>query len=93
MFQVRFHGRGGQGASSPPPSCSRRPRSARTGLRAGVPDLRLGADRRSGDVVPRRIDDKPIRTREPVTAPDALVIQDPTLLHHAGLLDGLRPDG
>jgi pyruvate ferredoxin oxidoreductase gamma subunit len=28
-----------------------------------------------------RIDDKPIRTREPVTDPDALVIQDPTLLH------------
>ncbi|WP_422286173.1 2-oxoacid:acceptor oxidoreductase family protein, partial [Trebonia sp.] len=40
-----------------------------------------------------RIDDKPIRTREPVTEPDALLIQDPTLLHQAGLLDGLRPDG
>jgi hypothetical protein len=40
MFQVRFHGRGGQ-----------------------------------------------------VTEPDALLIQDPTLLHQAGLLDGLRPDG
>jgi pyruvate ferredoxin oxidoreductase gamma subunit len=40
-----------------------------------------------------RIDDKPIRTREPVTEPDALLIQDPTLLHHAGILDGLRPNG
>jgi pyruvate ferredoxin oxidoreductase gamma subunit len=40
-----------------------------------------------------RIDDKPIRTREPVTEPDALLIQDPTLLHQASLLDGLRPDG
>ena len=27
-----------------------------------------------------RIDDRPIRTREPVTEPDALVVQDPTLL-------------
>ena len=28
-----------------------------------------------------------------MTEPDALLIQDPTLLHHAGILDGLRPDG
>ncbi|HTX27089.1 MAG TPA: 2-oxoacid:acceptor oxidoreductase family protein, partial [Streptosporangiaceae bacterium] len=32
-------------------------------------------------------------TREPVTEPDALLIQDPTLLHQAGIVDGLRPDG
>ena len=32
-----------------------------------------------------RIDDKPIRTHEPVTEPDALIIQDPTLLHQADL--------
>ena len=36
-----------------------------------------------------RIDDKPIRTREPVTEPDALLIQDLTLLLIAGLLVGL----
>jgi pyruvate ferredoxin oxidoreductase gamma subunit len=40
-----------------------------------------------------RIDDKPIRTREPVTEPDALIIQDPTLLHQADLFAGLGPDG
>jgi pyruvate ferredoxin oxidoreductase gamma subunit len=40
-----------------------------------------------------RIDDKPIRTHEPVTDPDALVIQDPTLLHQADLFAGLRPGG
>jgi pyruvate ferredoxin oxidoreductase gamma subunit len=40
-----------------------------------------------------RIDDKPIRLREPVLNPDALIIQDPTLLHQVDLFQGLRPDG
>jgi pyruvate ferredoxin oxidoreductase gamma subunit len=38
-----------------------------------------------------RIDDKPIRTREPVTEPDALITQDPTLLHQAELFGGFWP--
>ena len=40
-----------------------------------------------------RIDDKPIRTHEPVTDPDAVLVQDPTLLHQAGLFAGLKPCG
>ncbi len=40
-----------------------------------------------------RISDQPIRLREPVAQPDALIIQDPTLLHQSGLFDGLQPDG
>jgi pyruvate ferredoxin oxidoreductase gamma subunit len=40
-----------------------------------------------------RIDDHPIRLREPVMHPDALIIQDPTLLHQKGLFDGLDPIG
>ena len=40
-----------------------------------------------------RIDDQPIRTREPVTEPDALIIQDPALLHQADLFAGLGHDG
>jgi pyruvate ferredoxin oxidoreductase gamma subunit len=40
-----------------------------------------------------RIDDKPIRTHEPVTEPDALIVQDPTLLHQADLLAGLTSSG
>jgi len=38
-----------------------------------------------------RIDDKPIRLREPVLEPDALIIQDATLLHQVDLFNGLRP--
>ena len=33
-----------------------------------------------------RIDDRRIRTREPIAEPDALVIQDPTLLHQVDVL-------
>jgi pyruvate ferredoxin oxidoreductase gamma subunit len=36
-----------------------------------------------------RIDDKEIRLREPVLAPDALIIQDPTLLHQVDLFNGV----
>ena len=38
-----------------------------------------------------RIDDKEIRLREPVLQPDALIIQDPTLLHQVDLFSGLAP--
>jgi len=40
-----------------------------------------------------RIDDKEIRLREPVMQPDALIIQDPTLLHQVDLFNGLSPSG
>lgn len=40
-----------------------------------------------------RIDGKTIRLREPVTAPDALIIQDPTLLHQVNLFEGLDSRG
>jgi pyruvate ferredoxin oxidoreductase gamma subunit len=40
-----------------------------------------------------RIDARPIRLREPVTNPDALIIQDPTLLHQVTVFEGLQPGG
>jgi pyruvate ferredoxin oxidoreductase gamma subunit len=91
MFQVRFHGRGGQGvvtaAELLASAAFREDRYAQA-----FPSF--GSERMGAPVMSFcRIDDKPIRTREPVAAPDALLIQDPTLLHQAGLLDGLRPDG
>ena len=91
MFQVRFHGRGGQGvvtaAELLASAAFREDRYAQA-----FPSF--GSERMGAPVMSFcRIDDKPIRTREPVTEPDALLIQDPTLLHHGGLLDGLRPDG
>jgi pyruvate ferredoxin oxidoreductase gamma subunit len=40
-----------------------------------------------------RIDDKAIRLREPIMQPDALIIQDPTLLHQVDVFGGLAHGG
>lgn len=40
-----------------------------------------------------RIDDKPIRTRDAVTCPDVVIVQDATLLHQVDLFAGLTPRG
>jgi pyruvate ferredoxin oxidoreductase gamma subunit len=40
-----------------------------------------------------RIDDQPILVREPIIAPDVLIIQDATLLHQVDVFQGLEPDG
>lgn len=54
----------------------------------------FGSERTGAPVVAFcRIDDRPIRLREPVDEPDAVIVQDPTLLHQMDLVTGLRPDG
>jgi pyruvate ferredoxin oxidoreductase gamma subunit len=40
-----------------------------------------------------RIDERPIRLREPIAEPDAVVVQDPTLLAHVDVFSGLVEDG
>jgi len=54
----------------------------------------FGSERTGAPVVAFcRIDDKEIRVREPIAEPDAVIIQDPTLLHQVDVFDGLRPEG
>ena len=54
----------------------------------------FGSERTGAPVVAFcRIDDAEIRIREPITEPDALIVQDPTLLHQVDLFAGLKPDG
>ena len=54
----------------------------------------FGSERTGAPVVAYcRIDDKEIRVREPVMQPDALIIQDPTLLHQVDVFGGLVADG
>ena len=40
-----------------------------------------------------RIDAHPIRSRETITRPDIVIVQDATLLHHVDVFDGLSPEG
>jgi pyruvate ferredoxin oxidoreductase gamma subunit len=91
MFQVRFHGRGGQGVVTAAELLA--VAAFREGRHAqAFPSF--GSERMGAPVMSFcRIDDKPIRTHEPVTEPDALIIQDPTLLHQAELFAGLSRQG
>ena len=54
----------------------------------------FGSERTGAPVVAFcRIDDTPIRLREPIGRPDAVIIQDPTLLHQVDVFGGLTPNG
>ena len=89
MFAVRIHGRGGQGAVTAAELLSV---AAFDEGRHAQAFPTFGSERTGAPVVAFcRIDDRPIRLREPVTDPDALVVQDPTLLHQVDLFAGLEP--
>jgi len=91
MFQVRIHGRGGQGVVSGAELLSV---AAFLEGRYAQAFPSFGPERMGAPVTAFcRIDDKEIRLREPVMEPDALIIQDPALLHQADLFDGLRATG
>lgn len=54
----------------------------------------FGSERMGAPVVSFcRIGDKPIRSREPVTHPNAIVVQDSTLIGDASVFEGLKPQG
>lgn len=54
----------------------------------------FGSERTGAPVVSFcRISDREIRMREPIMEPDAVIIQDPTLLHQMDVFSGLKPDG
>ena len=91
MFQIRIHGRGGQGAVTAAEVLS--VAAFRDGLHAQAFPA-FGSERMGAPVMAFcRIDQRPIRLREPIMDPDAIIIQDASLLADAALLDGLKPDG
>jgi pyruvate ferredoxin oxidoreductase gamma subunit len=91
MFQVRIHGRGGQGVVTAAEMLSIA--AFREGRHAqAFPSF--GSERTGAPVVAFcRIDTREIRLREPVMQPDALIIQDATLLHQIDVFAGLVPSG
>lgn len=91
MFQIRIHGRGGQGVVTATEMLSV---AAFEEGRHAQAFPSFGSERTGAPVVAFcRIDDKEIRLREPIMEPDALIIQDPTLLHQINVFAGLKPDG
>jgi len=91
MFQVRIHGRGGQGVVSAAEMLSV---AAFDEGRFAQAFPSFGSERMGAPVMAFcRIDEREIRLREPVMQPDALIIQDPTLLHQVDLFSGLADEG
>ncbi|MDE2383459.1 MAG: 2-oxoacid:acceptor oxidoreductase family protein [Alphaproteobacteria bacterium] len=91
MFQVRIHGRGGQGVVTAAEMLS---------LAAFIEGKHaqafpsFGSERMGAPVVAFcRISDREIRLREPVQTPDALIVQDVTLFKALNVLEGLSDDG
>jgi pyruvate ferredoxin oxidoreductase gamma subunit len=91
MFQIRIHGRGGQGVVTAAEMLS--VAAFMEGYSAqAFPSF--GSERMGAPVMAFcRIDEKEIRLREPIADPDALIIQDPTLLQQKSVFEGLAPKG
>ena len=91
MFQIRIHGRGGQGVVTAAELLS---------VAAFLEDKHaqafpsFGSERMGAPVVSFcRIDTKEIRLREPIVAPDALIVQDVTLFKAIDVFLGLKGNG
>lgn len=91
MLELRFHGRGGQGAVT----------SAELLALAAISDgacaqafPSFGPERRGAPVVAfARIDDHQIRNRTAVRTPNVVLVLDPSILRIANTSDGLPDDG
>ena len=91
MIEVRFHGRGGQGAVT----------SAELLALAAIIEGKyaqafpsFGPERRGAPVQAFvRTDDKPVRVRADIKEPDVVVVLDPGLLDIVNVTDGLKENG
>jgi pyruvate ferredoxin oxidoreductase gamma subunit len=91
MIQLRFHGRGGQGAVT----------SAEIIATAAIESGKFaqafpsfGPERRGAPVVAfARISDEQIRDRTAVEEPDVVIVLDPALIKMVPVAAGLRKDG
>lgn len=91
MIEIRFHGRGGQGAVVAAKIL------ADAFFREGkhVQSFpAFGVERRGAPVMAfTRVDDNPIFLRCNIYEPDSVVVMDPTLMYEAGVTSGLRGGG
>ncbi|HRW82723.1 MAG TPA: pyruvate ferredoxin oxidoreductase subunit gamma [Methanothrix sp.] len=91
MKEIRFHGRGGQGAVT----------AAELIAIAAFEDKKysqafpaFGVERRGAPVMAfARIANEPIRVRSQIYEPDYVIVQDVTLLDVVDVASGLKPEG
>ncbi len=91
MFGTRIHGRGGQGVVTAAELLSV---AAFDSGRHAQAFPSFGSERTGAPVVAYcRVSEDPIRTREPIVAPDALIVCDASLLGLPEVLAGVISDG
>jgi pyruvate ferredoxin oxidoreductase gamma subunit len=91
MIEIRFHGRGGQGAVT---SAELLALTAISEGRYAQAFPSFGPERRGAPVVAFcRISDQPIRIRANISEPDIVLVLDSTLLGIVNVAAGLKPDG
>jgi len=91
MVEIRFHGRGGQGAVT----------SAELTALAAIEEGKyaqafpsFGPERRGAPVMAFvRVSDAPIRTREKIYVPDIVIVLDPSLMKIVNVETGLKAGG
>lgn len=91
LIEVRFHGRGGQGAVTAADLL------AVAGFKEGYYTLSFpmfGAEKRGTPVVSfLRISDEPIVARDEVYTPDYVIVLDPTVMETVNVVAGLKEGG
>lgn len=91
MLEIRFHGRGGQGAVT---SAEMMAVAAINKGKYAQAMPAFGAERRGAPVLAfTRIDDHPIIIRMEILEPDSVVVLDPNLLASIPVTMGLKPGG
>lgn len=91
MFQIRIHGRGGQGVVTAAEMLSI---AAFLEGKDAQAFPSFGSERMGAPVVAFcRISEKEIRSREPILNPDAIIIQDRTVIEPARAFDGIVDSG
>jgi len=91
MFEVRLHGRGGQGAVT---SAELLALATINEGRYGQAFPSFGPERRGAPVVAFfRSDDKQIKVRTEITNPDLVLVLDPSILRIVKVTAGLKDDG
>jgi pyruvate ferredoxin oxidoreductase gamma subunit len=92
LLEIRWHGRGGQGAVT---SAELVAQAAISEGRYGQAFPAFGPERRGAPVQAfvRVSNNQPIRNRAEITQPDVVVVLDPGLLPVVNVTIGLKPDG
>jgi len=91
MIEIRWHGRGGQGAVTSVELLALA--AIEEGKYAqGFPAF--GPERRGAPVMAyNRVSEKPIKIRSGIYNPDVVVVLDPSLVGLVNVTDGLKPEG